>query len=381
MNEEEVFTKKVPGDGGNQIEAKLNRQKVCHPWCTKKSSYYRLWLNLELMMPYLVECTIDNLRLEYNNKSRKTQNKQGVYTRVPGFGDTYSVEWLDSSSTKEVDYFATMVNYLVRRGLKRGVSIRGAPLDFRKAPNEHQGYFGRLRKLIESTYGLNHNNRVVLICHSMGCPLTVTFLQTISQHWKDKFIKSFITLSAPFGGTVKSLRAIISGINLGSITIRRLTIRKYMRSSPSVAYLLPLQRLWNSSEIVVQTPTKNYTVNDYKMLFDDIDHPDSYELWKDTRLFLKRQTPPGVETYCFHGSGIQTEEKLTYSDFFPDINPVIEYGDGDGTVNKRSLERCKEWSILQKEQLIHKIFNQTTHADMMKDKNVLKLVYEIIQMS
>ena len=56
-----------------------------------------------------------------------------------------------------------------------------APFDFRKAPNEMSGLFVRLRQLIEHTYSVNGNKRVVIICHSMGNPLFVNFINTMTQ--------------------------------------------------------------------------------------------------------------------------------------------------------------------------------------------------------
>lgn len=53
----------VPGDGGSQIEAKLDKPTVPHRWCTRKTDYwYSLWLNLELLAPYILDCLIDNMR-------------------------------------------------------------------------------------------------------------------------------------------------------------------------------------------------------------------------------------------------------------------------------------------------------------------------------
>ena len=36
-------------------------------------------------------------RLEYDYNTRTTHNSKGVQIRVPGFGNTSTVEWLDSS--------------------------------------------------------------------------------------------------------------------------------------------------------------------------------------------------------------------------------------------------------------------------------------------
>ncbi|XP_048461672.1 group XV phospholipase A2 [Rhincodon typus] len=53
----------VPGDLGNQLEAKLNKPRVVHYMCTKKTEdYFTLWLNLELLLPLVIDCWIDNIR-------------------------------------------------------------------------------------------------------------------------------------------------------------------------------------------------------------------------------------------------------------------------------------------------------------------------------
>ena len=54
---------------------------------------------------------------------------------------------------------------------------------FRYTPNTKVGqqYMIKLRYLIEETYELNGNSRVVLVAHSMGNPVTVQFLKTMSE--------------------------------------------------------------------------------------------------------------------------------------------------------------------------------------------------------
>jgi len=50
---------------------------------------------------------------------------------VPGFGDTNTVEFLDTPPASPV--FNAFVNYFVARGYERGNTIRAAPYDWRLA--------------------------------------------------------------------------------------------------------------------------------------------------------------------------------------------------------------------------------------------------------
>lgn len=128
----------VPGDGGSQLEAKLNRTSVVHYICAKTSAdYFNIWLNLELLVPFVIDCWVDNTRLEYDNATRRTRSPPGVALRVPGWGDPAVVEWLDPSRESAGAYFNTIADALVGVGYVRNLSIRGAPYDFRKAPSEY----------------------------------------------------------------------------------------------------------------------------------------------------------------------------------------------------------------------------------------------------
>lgn len=77
--------------------------------------------------------------------------------------------------------------------------------------DENQLWFIDLKYLIESTFFINGNIRVTLLAHSMGGPMTLLFLQRQSQEWKDKFIHKYITLSAPWGGSVKAVKVYAVG--------------------------------------------------------------------------------------------------------------------------------------------------------------------------
>lgn len=76
------------------------------------------------------------MRLVYDNVTRLTSNSPGVETRIPGFGETQTIEYLDPNQIPLTGYFNIMVDYLINLGYERGRNIRGAPYDFRKSPSK-----------------------------------------------------------------------------------------------------------------------------------------------------------------------------------------------------------------------------------------------------
>jgi lysophospholipase-3 len=64
-----------------------------HYFCDLKTSdYFELWLNLEEITPYVIDCLVENLKLIYNDTSKTTRNNDGVDILIKDFGKTDSVE-------------------------------------------------------------------------------------------------------------------------------------------------------------------------------------------------------------------------------------------------------------------------------------------------
>ncbi|KAK7891969.1 hypothetical protein WMY93_023932 [Mugilogobius chulae] len=114
----------IPGDLGNQLEARLNKTTVVHYVCYKKTDFFTLWLNLEQLVPVIIDCWIDNIRLIYNRTTHTSSSPPGVEIRVPGFGQTYSLEYLDPSKQSVGLYFFTIVQQLVELGYKRTMTSK-----------------------------------------------------------------------------------------------------------------------------------------------------------------------------------------------------------------------------------------------------------------
>ncbi|XP_043467328.1 phospholipase A2 group XV-like isoform X1 [Leptopilina heterotoma] len=372
----------IPGDGGSQVEAKLNKPSVVHYICEKTSSdFFNIWLNLELLVPVVIDCWIDNMKLNYDNTTRKTKNQEGVDIRIPGWGDPFSVEYLDPSKAFPGSYFKDIGNMLVNElGYVRNLSLRGAPYDFRKGPNESEEFFVKLKLLIEETYTINSNAPVTLIAHSMGAPMSLIFLQRQTKKWKDKYLSSLITLAGVWGGSVKALKVFAVGDDLGAYVLRESVMRNEQITSPSLGWLLPSTLFWKNSEILVQTDQKNYTLLNLKEFFIDINVPNGWEFRIDNEKYQKYFEAPEVKLHCLHGVKVGTVERLYYKPGTSiDGYPELINGDGDGTVNLRSLNACLLWQKKQIQKIYHKEFVGVNHMDILKHIDVLNYIKSILQ--
>ncbi|XP_011911494.1 PREDICTED: group XV phospholipase A2 isoform X2 [Cercocebus atys] len=334
----------VPGDLGNQLEAKLDKPTVVHYLCSKKTeSYFTIWLNLELLLPVIIDCWIDNIRLVYNKTSRATQFPDGVDVRVPGFGKTFSLEFLDPSKS---------------------------------SVDENGPYFLALREMIEEMYQL-YGGPVVLVAHSMGNMYTLYFLQRQPQAWKDKYIRAFVSLGAPWGGVAKTLRVLASGDNNRIPVIGPLKIREQQRSAVSTSWLLPYSYTWSPEKVFVQTPTTNYTLRDYRRFFQDIGFEDGWLMRQDTEGLVEATMPPGVQLHCLYGTGVPTPDSFYYESF-PDRDPKICFGDGDGTVNLKSALQCQAWQSLQEHQVLLQELPGSEHIEMLANATTLAYLKRVL---
>lgn len=341
----------VPGDGGSRLDAKLDKDSVPHYICSKKTKdFFNVWLDMELLAPIIIDCWIDNVRLNYDNVTRTTSNQPGVETRVPGWGDPDMVEYLDPGDKylSVTYYFKYIGDALVQNGYVRNVSIRGAPYDFRKGPNENGQFFTDMQSLVEETYTTNENTPVTLLCHSMGCPMTLVFLHQQTADWKAKYIARMVSIAGAWGGSAKAVKVFAIGDDLGALALRAATMRQEQITMPSLAWLLPHPEFWKSDEVLVRTASREYTAGGLEDFFNDLDYPTGWEMRKDMQPYLDFRAP-GVEIHCIYGSGVNTVEVLEYKSADLSASPKLLSGDGDGTVNARSLQGCARWRSQQKQ--------------------------------
>lgn len=358
----------VPGDGGSQLEAKLNKTARVHYLCDLVSDWYDLWLNIHLLAPMAFDCLSDNMRLEYNATTRTTHNSPGVEIRPTNFGSLNSVDYLDILRVPQTDYFDRIIATLEsKNGLERNVDMLGAAFDFRKAPNELAEFFTNLTDLIQHAYISNNYKPVTLICHSMGCLNTVYLLNGKSQNWKDVYVRRLVSLAAPWDGSFKAISAMLFGDNLGIPLLNKNKLQALQSTFPSLMYLFPREPTFPANRVLVQSPDKNYTLNNLDDLFKDKDLLDQMEMWHDTRTIASSLEAPNVELWCLYGSTPDSTPSQIIFDGSLDKNKYHEiWSDGDGTVNLESLRACERFRSQQEKPVYTRQFDGVDHINILR---------------
>ncbi|VDP69665.1 unnamed protein product, partial [Schistosoma mattheei] len=140
-------------------------------------------------------------RLQHDPYTYESHDSNECDVTFPGWGDTWSVEYLSQHISFE--YFGSLVSELMKdKFYVRNFTMRGAPYDFRKSPDDNKQFVVKFKSLVEETYTNGLDRPVVLLGHSLGSLYTLYFLKNQTKHWKQKYIKSFLSVSAPLGGTV-----------------------------------------------------------------------------------------------------------------------------------------------------------------------------------
>ncbi|XP_039137442.1 lecithin-cholesterol acyltransferase-like 1 [Dioscorea cayenensis subsp. rotundata] len=384
----------VPGSGGNQLEARLTSKYkpstlICKLSALQtKSSWFRLWFSPSVIISPFTQCFAERMMLYYDPELDDYHNAPGVETRVPHFGSTEGLMYLDPHLKHITEYMATLVNSLEEVGYESGKNLFGAPYDFRYglAAEGHPCHIGNqylqdLKKLIESAFVSNGKKPVIIVSHSLGGLFVLQLLNRSPLSWRHKYIKHFISVSAPWGGTVLQMLTFASGYTLGIPVVNPLVVREEQRSSESNLWLMPSPKVFAAKPLVI-TEKKSYMASDVPEFLMDIGFGEGVCPYK-TRIepLLDSLEAPGVPVTCIVGTGVETPEKLVYGNQGFDVQPGIVYGDGDGTVNLESLLALESlWSGLKGQQVLKVIkVSGVSHMSLVKDEVAVNEILAQVQ--
>jgi len=374
----------VPGAAGSQIEVKLVDKPSKPAWYCYSSSdgWYTLWLRLASLLPFQINCWTDNMRLEWNMSDMSVGTPAGVYTRVPGFGSTSTMETLDT--TGFVKYMKPLVEQLRGLGYKSGKNLFGAPYDFRYSPESIPwDFYSKLESLIVEAYEKNNSTKVSIVSHSYGGVVTQYFLSSLQKkQWKDKYIQQWISLAGVFGGSKEELLLYSSGHAEGipKVVVHGNQLRKEQRSSTGNLWMFSSLSQWCKDEVLVKTRKRTYNVSNLDEYLADIGFPQGTVMRKHinnaSSLYSKG---PEVHTHCLYGDIPEsTVEKLEFDGDFPDEPSKVIMGSGDGTVNRGSLKLCDRFSTLQEEPVNVVEFKGVSHSDVVGNTKVFQEIKKLL---
>ena len=237
--------------------------------------------------------------------------------------------------------------------------------------HRRQGYYNALRALVEEMYDVS-NESVAIVVHSMGGPMSLYFLnEVVTQEWKDKYIKVYIPLSAAWAGAGTSLDALVAGL-FGSLFPVEL-----QRSLEALYWLMPRAEAYGD-QVLVETPSANYTARDYQQMFTTFaNYPLGWTQYMPTSTINAGYRFPGVPTHCLYGSDIPTPLTFIYSsDDAANTTLTVRNGGGDGVVNKVSLEVCLKWR--SNDSFQWQVFSGVNHDGMVRDTIILEAISGIL---
>jgi lysophospholipase-3 len=116
-------------------------------------------------------------------------------------------------------------------------------------------------------------------------------------------------MAGVWGGTVRAMKVFAIGDNLGAWIISSRSLMIEQRTNPSLAWLMPNEDLWPDTEVLLQSPKVNITTKNMQEFFEGLGHPEAELMRKDVKDLIRPMTPPGVETFCLHGTGVPTTQK------------------------------------------------------------------------
>mmetsp|Transcript_24288 Transcript_24288/g.72528 ORF Transcript_24288/g.72528 Transcript_24288/m.72528 type:complete len:459 (+) Transcript_24288:35-1411(+) len=210
---------------------------------------------------------------------------------------------------------------------------------------------------------VNRTGKKVLIRGCSGGTINgYAFMMSQPKEWRQKHILAFLAVAPVFGGTITSVSSIVYGWQVGGGDVGRCIGRSVAVKLPSVLWMWPHPGEgigeWNKTEVIVQTPARNYTAYDFDRLLTDIGLTETEKIYAiEKNDFLAKFEPPMVDTYVFYGYGINTAAGYSFRHNFsvktdgPGVCPPSDqstlsrpWDDGDVTAPRRSCARAQAWA-------------------------------------
>ncbi|KAK9800276.1 hypothetical protein WJX73_002429 [Symbiochloris irregularis] len=368
----------VPGLAGSVLQERLNRTSAPAWYCDKTSDWQTAWLSLSAAARPV--CLLDDLAIFYDPEDKRYKNQTGVDVRAYDFGGLEGVQALDPDLKSASGTYDALIKGLDDKGYTAGQDLFGAPYDFRLAADglTQVGFFEAFKALIQGAVDKNEGKPAVIVGHSMGCLVMLYFLSRQLPAWRAQYVHAFISVSAPYLGSVTALKGSISGDNFDITFIPHDLLRPLQSTLPSGPWLFPAPELWGD-KVLVQTQSQKYKAADALQMLQDLNLTQQASVYDIVHRLTVPMPALDIPVHCIHGKGVETEDSYFYdiAAFNGKVPPApnkVTHSDGDGTVNIASLQSCKQ---LGKTVEVH-TFNNASHLGILRDDRAVPYIVDII---
>lgn len=272
-------------------------------------------------------------------------------------------------------YFHTLCQYMYRHGYQDHKNLFGFPYDFRLVldPVYRHNMFENMKLMIESAAMRNGGQKVVLVGHSLGAVMTKWFFTThVTQEWVDMYIHQFICISAPFGGAMFAMRAVVSGDYY--VPLFHKVYKDEIQMNTGIIMCLPnrLSYEMDTPLLDVRKDERVVRLENYENLAKEGLVP--FQIWRDMYephldTIEKRVSVPTHVVGCFDKSA----PSMYYTETLDSYPYQSDHVHGDGVVDVRSLLVYER--LFDHKRLRDLVVPHTGHTQLISDHRVVHLIH------
>ena len=273
-------------------------------------------------------------------------------------------------------YFQPMCELAYKCSYKDHKTLLGVPNDFRFIldPEIRNRFFSNVKECIER--GCKHGgDKAVIVTHSLGGVLFKWFLSSyVNQEWIDKHIRTWVCISAPFGGSYQALRAVSCGDHY--VSSLRPYVQKELQRITGIIMCLPNELGFDPSEPLLHTNQNGVlSIDKYHEFATNYHIP--FKIWEDMYApYLDVIAKPvDVPMHVIYSKNVATYGKA-FAEKWDDVHMQKSTCDGDGVVPLKSLESYTK--IIDPKNVMRTIITNGDHTSLLGDPEVLDILRSYI---
>lgn len=363
----------VPGLAGTRLQYQFDHPPTPHELFCRNSSHgawQEAWVSVASIVFPTSKCIMSRLQMRWNSSTKNWDDFPGVAVRfVRGISGVDYLDPSDGATRKITKYFGPLVNALTAVGYVENVTLAALGYDWRRGCASLGMWRNSLKSTVEMLVQQNGNRPALLVAHSMGCMQVAAFLNSMTVSWKQRYVASWIAAGGPFIGAPKVLRGVLSGDDLGIVTMPNSDAMILERNSGSGMFAAPFPLSFWSWPLVTAASNVYYS-EDLPSLYTSLGFGAPYNF--ERSIFPSVYSDPGVAVTIVYGTAVNTPISFSYDNADFSDKPAVKMGDGDGTVPTLSSSfPVSRWGNVTKVPM-----PGVDHMDLIQNQNFFQIVLQ-----